>query len=159
MGLLAGAFSAVLLFVTHVVLWRVVCGNRPNEWGENRAELCGGDTSRIVTAIVDTSVFVLVVSAVLMGLICGAIAVTTSCGAAQKVRSVWLLASAAVYAGTIAVQVAQRVLPDLPLVTEMPYMAIKGVVALLVWLLVTAPMLLIARAMRRGRSAAGKLPR
>lgn len=50
----------------------------------------------------------------------------------------WLAASAALYAGTVVIRAANRVMPDLTLLSEISFIAIQAAGVLVIWLVVTA---------------------
>lgn len=147
--LLTFAVLAVALFFAGAIVWRFACGQPPAyDYGPN----CAGGLNNFVTAVLPAVILVLVVAGALFGLICGLVAIARSAADFRRVRAIWLAASAALYAGTMVIRAANPVTPDLPLLSEIPYVAIRGAEVLLIWLLVTALALLVARAIRRVRS-------
>lgn len=148
--LLMCAVLAVALFFASVVVWRLACGGAPAyESGPH----CTSSLNDIVTVTVPAAILVLVIAGVLAGLICGFVVITRSAAYHRRLGGIWLAASAAVYAGTVLIRAANPVMPDLPLLSQIPYIAIQGAGVLIVWLVVTGTALLVARAIRRVSSA------
>ena len=121
--LLTCAVLPVALFFAAAIVWRFACGQAPAyEYGP----YCDGTLNHIVTVILPAAILVLVIAGALAGLICGVVVVTRSAADIRRVGGIWLTASAALYAGTMVIRAANPVLPDLPLLSEVPYIAIRG---------------------------------
>ncbi len=148
--LLTCAVVPVALFFAAAVAWRFACGQAP---AYEFVPPCEGALNPTVTVIVPAAILALVVAGALAGLVCGVIVIIGSAADIRRIRGIWLAASAAFYAGSMMIRAANPVLPDRPLLSEIPYVAIRGAGALVIWLLVTGVALLVARAIRRVRSA------